>query len=61
MIKEIDKENKRIAISVKMCQENPYDTFAKTYKIDDVVKAHEKLYKNNHIGKIILKMNNKIS
>ena len=31
------------------------------YKIDDVVKAHEKLYKNNHIGKIILKMNNKIS
>jgi NADPH:quinone reductase len=31
------------------------------YKIDDVVKAHEKLYKNNHIGKIILEMNNKIS
>ncbi len=39
MIKEIDKDNKRIAISVKMCQENPYDTFAKTYKIDDVVEA----------------------
>ena len=39
MIKEIDKENKRIAISVKMCQENPYDTFAKTYKIDDIVEA----------------------
>ena len=31
------------------------------YKIDDVVKAHEKLYKNNHIGKIILEVNNKIS
>ena len=39
MIKEIDKENKRIAISVKMCQENPYDTFAKTYNIDDIVEA----------------------
>ncbi len=39
MIKEIDKDNKRIAISVKMCQENPYDTFTKTYKIDDVVEA----------------------
>ena len=24
------------------------------YKIDDVVKAHEKLYKNNHVGKVIL-------
>lgn len=25
------------------------------YKIDDVVKAHERLYSNEHIGKIILK------
>jgi len=38
-IKEIDKENKRIAVSYKMTQVNPYDDFIKNYKIGDIVDA----------------------
>tara|TARA_B100001057_G_scaffold448166_1_gene488287 strand:+ start:753 stop:2504 length:1752 start_codon:yes stop_codon:yes gene_type:complete len=38
-IKEIDKENKRIAASVKDTIENPYDAFVKNYKIGDIVDA----------------------
>jgi len=38
-IKEIDKENKRIAASVKDTLENPYDAFVKNYKIGDIVDA----------------------
>ncbi len=38
-IKEIDKENKRIAASVKDTIENPYNTFVKKYKIGDIVDA----------------------
>ncbi len=38
-IKEIDKENKRIAVSYKMTQNNPYDDFVKNYKIGDIVDA----------------------
>ena len=37
VIKEIDKEQKRIAVSYKMTQENPYETFDKRYKIGDGV------------------------
>ena len=37
VIKEIDKQQKRIAISYKMCQENPYEVFNKNYKIGDIV------------------------
>ena len=39
VLKEIDKEQKRIAISYKMTQENPYEVFSKKYKIDDIVDA----------------------
>ena len=38
-IKEIDKENKRIAVSYKMTQVNPYDAFVKAYKIGDIVDS----------------------
>ena len=38
-IKEIDKVNKRIAVSYKMTQANPYDDFIKNYKIGDIVDA----------------------
>ena len=38
-LKEIDKEQKRIAISYKMTQENPYEVFSKKYKIGDTVNA----------------------
>ena len=39
MIKEIDKEQKRIAISYKMTTENPYEVFSKNFKIGDVTNA----------------------
>jgi len=39
IIKEIDKEQKRIAISYKMTQENPYEVFSKNYKIGDIANA----------------------
>ena len=39
MIKEIDKENKRIAASFKMTQINPYDAFVKNYKVGDIVNT----------------------
>ena len=38
-IKEIDKDTKRIAISYKMTQENPYEVFSKNYKIGDIANA----------------------
>ncbi len=38
-LKEIDKEQKRIAISYKMTQENPYEVFSKKYKIGDIVNT----------------------
>ena len=37
VINEIDKEQKRIAVSYKMTQENPYVTFEKKYKIGDII------------------------
>ena len=39
MIKEIDKEQKRIAISYKATTESPYEVFNKNYKVDDIVNA----------------------
>ena len=36
-IKEINKEDKRIAVSFKMTQENPYDIFEKSYKVGDII------------------------
>lgn len=36
-IKEINKEDKRIAVSYKMTQENPYDIFKKSYKVGDII------------------------
>ena len=39
MIKEIDKEQTRIAISYKMTTENPYEVFSKNFKIGDVTNA----------------------
>ena len=49
VLKEIDKEQKRIAISYKMTQENPYEVFSKKYKIDDIVDAKiiSKLFQND--------------
>jgi len=39
VLKEIDKEQKRVAISVKMCTESPYEVFRKNYKIGDIINA----------------------
>ena len=39
VLKEIDKEQKRVAISVKMCTESPYEVFKKNYKIGDIINA----------------------
>ena len=36
---EIDKDQKRIAASYKACFENPYDTFQKRYKLDDIIEV----------------------
>ena len=37
VIKEIDKEQKRIAVSYKMTMDNPYDAFDKKYNVGDIV------------------------
>ena len=34
---EVDKEQKRIAASYKACFENPFDTFQKKFKLDDII------------------------
>ena len=39
VLKEIDKEQKRIAVSYKMTQENPYEVFVKKYKVGDIVDS----------------------
>ncbi len=36
---EVDKKQKRLAASYKACLENPYDTFQKKYKINDIIEA----------------------
>ena len=39
VIKEIDKDQKRIAVSYKLTQENPYKTFENKYKIGDIINT----------------------
>lgn len=39
VIKEIDKDQKRIAVSYKLTQENPYKTFENTYKVGDIIDS----------------------
>tara|TARA_Y100001958_G_C21245947_1_gene576006 strand:+ start:3760 stop:5487 length:1728 start_codon:yes stop_codon:yes gene_type:complete len=39
VITEIDKEKKRVAISHKLAKENPYESFAKKYKIGSELEA----------------------
>ncbi len=39
MVLEIDKEKRRIALGVKQCMENPWQAFADTNKIDDVIEG----------------------
>ncbi len=47
IITEIDKEKRRVAISHKLTQENPYKTFEKKYSIGDVVQS-EVVNKNEY-------------
>ena len=39
VITEIDKEKRRVAISHKLAKENPYEAFAKKYKVDSELEA----------------------
>ena len=39
VIKEIDKEQKRVAVSYKMTLENPMEAFEKKYKVGDIVDS----------------------
>ncbi len=39
VITDIDKDKKRIAISHKLATENPYESFAKKYSIDSIIKG----------------------
>ena len=47
VIKEIDKEQKRVAVSYKMTSENPFETFEKKYKIGDIIDS-EVISKNEY-------------
>ena len=47
IITEIDKDKRRVAISHKLTQENPYTTFEKKYSIGDVVES-EVVNKNEY-------------
>ena len=47
IITEIDKEKRRVAISHKLTQENPYTTFEKKYSIGDVINS-EVVNKNEY-------------
>ena len=39
VIQEIDKEKRRIAVSYRLTQENPYETFSKKYPVDTILEA----------------------
>ncbi len=39
VIQEIDKEKRRVAVSYRLTQENPYETFSKRFPVDTVVEA----------------------
>ena len=47
VITEIDKEKRRVAISHKLAQENPYEIFEKKYPVDTVIDA-EVVNKNEY-------------
>ena len=47
IITEIDKDKRRVAISHKLTQENPYTTFEKKYSIGDVINS-EVVNKNEY-------------
>ena len=39
VITEIDKDKRRVAISHRLTQENPFETFEKKYPIDSIVEG----------------------
>ncbi len=47
VIKEIDKDQRRISLSYKLTQENPYEVFEKKYKIGDIIET-EVVAKNEY-------------
>jgi small subunit ribosomal protein S1 len=47
VITEIDKEKRRVAISHRLTQENPFETFEKRFKIDTIVEG-EVVNKNEY-------------
>ena len=47
IITEIDKDKRRVAISHKLTQENPYKTFEKKYSVGDIVQS-EVVNKNEY-------------
>ncbi len=38
-VKDVDKEKKRISLGYKKSEDNPWEIFVNTYKVDDVVKV----------------------
>ena len=47
LIQDINKENRRVAVSFRLTQENPYETFSKLYPVDTVCDA-EVISKNEY-------------
>ena len=47
MIQEIDKEKRRVAVSYRLTQENPYETFQKRYPVETICDA-EVVNKNEY-------------
>ena len=45
-ITEIDKDKRRVAISHRLTQDNPFETFEKKYPVDSIVE-----------GEVVNKMN----
>ena len=39
IIQEIDKDKRRVAVSYRLTQENPYETFSKRYPVDTICEA----------------------
>ena len=47
VIQEIDKEKRRVAVSYRLTQENPYETFSKKYPVETISDA-EVISKNDY-------------
>tara|TARA_Y100000768_G_scaffold388667_1_gene386008 strand:- start:265 stop:1998 length:1734 start_codon:yes stop_codon:yes gene_type:complete len=47
IIQEIDKEKRRVAVSYRLTQENPYETFSKLYPVETICNA-EVISKNEY-------------